>query len=154
MLHISENLRKRRKLSSIDRVRRDRRIFYSRTRLLCVLRASALKTVADPSFGGSAVQSPSPASQESLKTQFLPCRFRLRLMIVVCADSVPEIQIQVRPRYFPFRPGRDRQIVHSHYLPSFFSSANHFANTRRDALFEVPPSGGPLKTVILTVRSP
>jgi hypothetical protein len=36
--------------------------------LLSVLRASALKTVADPSFGGSAVQSPSPASQESLKT--------------------------------------------------------------------------------------
>jgi hypothetical protein len=152
MLHISENLRKRRKLSSIDRVRRDRRICYSRTRLLCVLRASALKTVADPSFGGSAVQSPSPASQESLKTQFLPLsiRFKLRLVIVVCADSGPK----ARRRYFPFRPGRDRQIVHSHYLPSFFSSANHFANTRRDALFEVPPSGGPLKTVILTVRSP
>jgi len=34
---------------------------------------------------------------------FCPCRFRLRLMIVVCADSVPEIQIQVRPRYFPFK---------------------------------------------------
>ena len=33
-----------------------------------VLRDSALKTVADPSFGGSAVQSLSPASQESLKT--------------------------------------------------------------------------------------
>ena len=53
------------------RVRRDRRIFLIKNSLLRVLRASALKTVADPSFGGSAVQSPNPASQESLKTRFL-----------------------------------------------------------------------------------
>ena len=39
------------------RVRKDRKIFYSRTRILCVLRASA-------------VQFPSAASQESLKTHF------------------------------------------------------------------------------------
>jgi hypothetical protein len=49
-------------------VRRDRRTFLIKNSLLSVLRASALKTVADPSFGGSAVQSPSLASQESLKT--------------------------------------------------------------------------------------
>src|SRR5262249_40007683 len=72
----------------------------------------------------------------------------------LCADSGPKVQFQARRRYFPFRPGRDRQIVYSHYFSSFFSSTNHFANTRRDTLFEVPPSGAPLKTVILTVRSP
>jgi hypothetical protein len=43
-------------------IRRDRRSFIQE------LGASAFKTVADPSFGGSAVQSRSPASQESLKT--------------------------------------------------------------------------------------
>ena len=36
--------------------------FLTKNSLLCVLRVSALKTLADPSFGGSAVQSPSPAS--------------------------------------------------------------------------------------------
>jgi hypothetical protein len=36
--------------------------------LLRALRASALKIVADPSFGGSAVQTPIPAPQESLKS--------------------------------------------------------------------------------------
>ena len=51
------------------RVRRDQRVFLIKNSLLCVLRASALKTVADPSFGGSAVQSPSPASQECLKAR-------------------------------------------------------------------------------------
>jgi hypothetical protein len=43
--------------------------FLINNSLLCALRASALKIVADPSFGGSAVQSPSPTSQESLKIQ-------------------------------------------------------------------------------------
>ena len=41
--------------------------FLIKNSLLRALSASALKIVADPSFGGSAVQSPSPASQECLK---------------------------------------------------------------------------------------
>jgi hypothetical protein len=41
------------------RVRRDQRVFKSELFLLRVLGASALKIVADPSYGGSAVQSPS-----------------------------------------------------------------------------------------------
>jgi hypothetical protein len=59
-------------------------VFLDQNSLLWVLRASALKTVADPSqlknrlirpladFGGSAVQSPSSASRESLKSLMLP----------------------------------------------------------------------------------
>jgi len=35
---------------------------FDQNALLCALSASALKTVADPSFGGSAVQAPSPSS--------------------------------------------------------------------------------------------
>ena len=46
-------------------------VFFIKNSLLRALRASALKPVADPSFGGSAVQPPSPASQEGLKIQFL-----------------------------------------------------------------------------------
>ena len=44
------------------RVRRVRSIFLIKNSLLRALRASALKVVADPSFGGSAVQSPSPCA--------------------------------------------------------------------------------------------
>jgi hypothetical protein len=40
--------------------------FLTKNSLLGVLRASALKTVADPSFGGSAVQSPSPYAEITL----------------------------------------------------------------------------------------
>ena len=32
-----------------------------------------------------------------LDSNFFPCPFRLRLMIVVCADFAPKIQIQARP---------------------------------------------------------
>jgi hypothetical protein len=40
--------------------------FLIKNSLLRALRASALKTVADPSFGGSAVQSPSPYAEITL----------------------------------------------------------------------------------------
>jgi hypothetical protein len=40
----------------------------------CVLCASALKIVADPSCGGSAVQSPSPVSRKALRPNYFKRR--------------------------------------------------------------------------------
>jgi hypothetical protein len=49
----------------------------------------------------------------------------------------------------PAAPGRVPAVIRmSRYLRS------HLAWTRSDTLFDVPPSGGRLKTVIFTVRSP